>query len=480
MQLENTHTSAPARSSRLTVGGRLTLLPKPLLIMTAIAAALWLMPGIGRLVYLGLAIYAARGARQTIEALTLLVLVLLGNPLINAAEGDTYRWLVIAAGFGRVIWDLVFQERAIQIPMGPVGILGAFIVWTVVVSVLVSMLPTVSVLKVLTFGVGVCSILICFHSTRHLSGYWRSWFYTFSVFVIGVSLAVFAAGLGYWRTREGFQGVFSHPQILGPVAAIIGAWLTGRFLQNEDRPHPVLLVTMGATWVFVFLSGARTAAFAALGGFMLMGGSLLGSRLRHAALSNLWSLRTVGFAFLLMGTIVVFMPKVSNVMEGFLQKSNQRPTAGLSSDPKSILQASRGALMERSMNNFYESPWVGIGFGVPSNLGNFGSVETVGGIPVSASVEKGFMPTAMLEEVGIIGTGFVLFFLGLISLPVVRWGGVAINWMYWTALLMNGGSAIFFSVGGLGLVMWIVVGFCYAQAMRCKERYMSEAPSAWL
>ena len=131
--------------------------------------------------------------------------------------------------------------------------------------------------------------------------------------------------------------------------------------------------------------------------------------------------------------------------------------------------------MERSMANFYESPLVGIGFGVPSDFGRFGSVETVGGIPLSASIEKGFMPTAMLEEVGIIGTGLVLIFLGLISFPIVQWGGIAINWMYWTALLMNGGAAVFFSVGGLGIIMWIVVGFCYAQAAERRERCLSKA-----
>jgi hypothetical protein len=385
---------------------------------------------------------------------------------------------VIAAGFGRVIWDIFFQERAIQAPRGPVGVLGVFVIWAVVVSVLVSKLPTLSVLKVLTFGVGVCTILICFYSTRHLSAYWESWFYTFFVFVIGVSLVVFMAGLGYWRTREGFQGAFSHPQIFGPVSAIIGAWLTGRFLRNDDPFQTVLLVTIGAAWVFMFLSGARTAAFAALGGLLLAGGGLWGSQLRSTVLDGFWSFRVMGFAVLLLGTFTVFAPEVSTFVDGFLQKGDRRPTESVASGPQSILLASRGALMEQSMANFFESPLVGVGFGVPSDFGRFGSVETVAGVPVSASVEKGFMPTAMLEEVGIIGTGFMLIFLGLVSLPIVRWGGVAINWMYWTALLMNGGSAVFFSVGGFGLIMWIVVGFCYAQAAERRERCLSQVSNA--
>jgi hypothetical protein len=340
---------------------------------------------------------------------------------------------------------------------------------SIVFAVLVSVLPTVAILKVLTFSVGVSTILICFYSTRHLSTYWRAWFYTFFVFSIGASIVVLIAGVGYLRTQEGFQGVFSHPQIFGPIAGIIGVWLTGRFILSDDKPHLVLLATIGMAWVFVLLSGSRTAAFAALGGALLAGGSLFMSRVRKPFWDFLLSPRLAVLAFLLIGATVTFAPELSTIFSDFIQKERAGSAVSLRSESTNILQESRGALMERSMANFYESPWVGIGFGVPSDPRALGSVETVGGIPVSATVEKGFMPTAMLEEVGIIGTGFVLFFLGLISISVVRWGGMPINWMYWTALLINGGAAIFFSVGGLGLVMWMVIGFCYAQAESCKE-----------
>jgi hypothetical protein len=48
---------------------------------------------------------------------------------------------------------------------------------------------------------------------------------------------------------------------------------------------------------------------------------------------------------------------------------------------------------------------------------------------------------------------------------------MAINWMYWTTLAINGGAAVFFSLGGLGLVMWILIGFCYSQAVARRDVY---------
>jgi hypothetical protein len=86
------------------------------------------------------------------------------------------------------------------------------------------------------------------------------------------------------------------------------------------------------------------------------------------------------------------------------------------------------------------------------------------GVPVSASSEKGFMPTAMLEEVGLFGTLLVVLIMLAISIPVLRLGRFPVVWTYFAALLINVGAAVFFSLGGVGFFMWLMIGFCYGQA----------------
>lgn len=83
------------------------------------------------------------------------------------------------------------------------------------------------------------------------------------------------------------------------------------------------------------------------------------------------------------------------------------------------------------------------------------------GIPVSATVEKGFMPTAVLEETGVLGAVLILVLLAFLVVPVARYGDIVAFWILSTALLLNFGEMIFFTMGGNGLYLWIVMGFCY-------------------
>ncbi len=91
-------------------------------------------------------------------------------------------------------------------------------------------------------------------------------------------------------------------------------------------------------------------------------------------------------------------------------------------------------------------------------------VKTFLGIPISASTEKGFIPTAVLEETGLIGTVFWLYFIfSLIRLALksndIRW--IA---MFFGCLFVNVGEAVFFSVGGIGLHLWLLIGLAIGVA----------------
>jgi hypothetical protein len=436
------------------------LLRKPIIVFTILVAVLAVVPAaVGSAVYVLLALYAMRGQRETIEAFTVMFLVLLGNPVMDAEGGDMFRWLVLLAGFARLVWDSVIGGLVVRMPNAVTAVLGAFFCWGGVGAFL-SNVPMLSLLKLVSFGVGITTILLCFFATMHLADYWRSWFYTFFIFALFASIVLLPLGLGYIRTNQGFQGIFSHPQIMGPVAATATAWFSGIFL-SENRPvrwHLVLGMLIGG--VIVFMSGARTGLFALGVGLILVFTMLWSSKIRTVSLDILAQPKLWVTALIVCAGLGFYASEVTTMATNFIYKDDI--SEGGSTE---VFQASRGDLMAKSMKNFRARPVAGIGFGVPSSFGNYGRrVESVMGIPVGASSEKGFMPSAMLEEVGIVGTGLMIIFLWFVSASVVQWGGLAITWMYWACLLINVGAAVFFSIGGLGFFVWLIVGFCYTQA----------------
>ena len=119
---------------------------------------------------------------------------------------------------------------------------------------------------------------------------------------------------------------------------------------------------------------------------------------------------------------------------------------------------SRGAGLADQWQNFRAHPFIGTGFGVNPGGGFVGSPVTVLGIPISAPVEKGFLPTAVLEEVGIPGALAFLVLVGALVRQAYRTGDLVWLAVLLTCLFVNLGEAVFFSMGGLGLLFWLWMG----------------------
>ena len=118
--------------------------------------------------------------------------------------------------------------------------------------------------------------------------------------------------------------------------------------------------------------------------------------------------------------------------------------------------------MGEMWENIQEKPFFGIGFGVASNIQEMNiKRDPLLGLPIGAAVEKGVLPLAVLEEVGLVG--FSVVFAWLFSL-LRRWGrgGVMSVSVGLTALLLNMGEATFFSPGGMGLLSLVLIGWVVA------------------
>ena len=138
---------------------------------------------------------------------------------------------------------------------------------------------------------------------------------------------------------------------------------------------------------------------------------------------------------------------------GFIRKGQSQVTVEQS------FESSRGRGIADQWANFNASPLFGIGFGVSLGSSFKPVFDSFTGLPLSASVEKGFLPTAILEETGIFGaTFFVVFLLSLIR-HVFSKIDLVLPWVFLASLFVNTGEMIFFSAGGLGLYIWLLMGW---------------------
>lgn len=431
---------------------------KTLLVLFGIFAISLVVPAIKPLIYLILAVHALRGAKETIEAFSLLFIILMGNPAIFGTSGTGLRWVVILMGFAGTFWRMIRKGGSNQTDSNIITIWLFFLI-LFPISILTSKVPSVSTFKLISFFIGALTVFHCFRTTRQLQEYWKHWFYTIFVFLILASLLTFPLGYGFLRNGRGFQGIFNHPQTLGPVCGILGAWFMGEYIFSKNKKNLTVLLLGGTSIVFIFLSLARLG-LAMLGGSFILAYliSYLSGRRVIIPPFGQWIIFLSTLAFIFMA--IYDYESISNFIGGFIQK--REPTADLNA----AFYESRGFLIEASMSNFWQYPLLGIGFGVPTDyLAGFGNIETFMGIPIGASVEKGFFPSALLEEVGLFGTLITLILVISIISNVNRKGNFPLLWLVNTVLLLNIGEAVFFSFGGLGLFDWLMFGFCYNQAL---------------
>lgn len=285
--------------------------------------------------------------------------------------------------------------------------------------------------------------------------------------IIGTLVLVMFASLAYWPTGRAYlrqtrllTGVLVHSQILGVAAAMIAAFLGAQTL--VARPfrwwRPVAMV---ASLVCLYVSGARAGMLGFVGGMFAAGCyeaikaivSSARGRPRVVRSRLLWAGAAAAIVLTVAGgTIykrtVQFILKYDDA-EAVTIEGLQR-TAG-----------ARVMKVEDMRTNLRRHAIEGIGFGVPSDTDSFSNLvrDPILGLPVMATVEKGFMPLMMLEELGVPLGALSLVWLAAIGMACAKGGFVPLS-VYGTAIVSNFGEATFFSQGGNGLLLIILV--CWA------------------
>jgi O-antigen ligase len=299
---------------------------------------------------------------------------------------NLFRWVVL--GLGAFLAIAYYARMSNRIPFNYLHLLGLFTVIAAFASALVSVSPAMTVLKSLSLAA-----LFVYASI----GARTLWSRNPEPFVR--KLVLIAEGLVYFSAvcySASFE-VWGNPNSLGLIMGCL-CWpvLLWRFIlpangQSSARRFIPLLVC-GALLV---LSLSRASILAA---FLTTVFLLLGAR-RYRTLLTGMSL----FVAILLNAFLVIPERFQSASDTFLYKKGEHGN----------LMDSRQKPWERSLVTFREHPWLGLGFGVADNSGEWHPTYVTQG---QLTRERGSSYLTMLETTGAVGT----FFFALLLLALIR------------------------------------------------------------
>jgi hypothetical protein len=329
-------------------------------------------------------------------------------------------------------------------------------------SVIFSLIPTISVFKISIFTFGVFAIFTAAEEVMELHGReLEQWVFNLVAVavVLSVLLGVFLPGTAFLRSEfnnfNGIHGVLTHPQPFSVFLTVSIVYLAARLFDLKKLTKLSLATgLLLSMFVLVYFTRARIS-FAIMGGAgLLVLLSYVSNRRFQDQIGNVLSSKTL---FLLLGGLgaVIFL-NLNTVLGGareFIFKNGRNGYSVAES-----FEGSRGFLILKQINNINENPFTGIGFGIPSSMRNLSVTrDPVFGLPIQAEVEKGIMYLAVVEENGVFLGVAILFFM--IYLMIRAWSPTAVAGfaLVSACLLVNIGEAIFFSLGGIGLYVWLLL-----------------------
>lgn len=289
--------------------------------------------------------------------------------------------------------------------------------------------------------------------------------------LIGVGSIVFGVSRNFRQLKtaegtiysaSGFNGAFVHPNAHATYASMLIAFLAVIWILSRYRRTWLTLPLMACWFVFMGWSGSRTAFIASLCAIAMniAYARPVRNRLGWRLWPNVNRLTLVSVAVVASVTVMILdISTGGSVTKSVVSFINKGSDTAL--DTQQII-SSRKQLVEYSWQNFNENPLFGIGFGV-AKTEMFRSLATL----FTAPAEKGFLPTAILEEGGLLGTGAFLIFLLMFVGDLLRDRNIAGLITFITFLITNIGEVTIFAPGGGGAFGWTMVGAAMVLGDRC-------------
>lgn len=400
------------------------------------------------------------GIRQAMQGFALAAFIKYLNPAIYHFPGEVgiVAWLTLILGGFRILAKTGFRRFHDLLP------LLAFVAVAMVLSVAQdNESQAVSAIKLIVFAY-VTSAVIAGVLALNQEDISRMtvWMFSLMAAIVLLSVCTFPfPAIAYALNGTGFQGILNHPQSFGPLLAPLACWSIASAIFSGRSVVKGLSIGGGLIGL-MFLSEARTAIVASL---LSLTVTLFVVIFRQKAFSGFRFGRAITIiigAVVAFATTVLLSAGVREKLLGFIFKHNSKTVEAA--------LATRAGGIASQWENFLNSPLIGYGFGVYPGGRFRAEVTEFWGIPISAPVEKGFLPTAVLEETGIIGAVALIFLLGYMTRLAMKYRDAAWIALFFACITVNVGEMVFFSVGGIGLIYWLWIGLAIGPKQVEKEQ----------
>jgi O-antigen ligase len=308
-----------------------------------------------------------------------------GSGLPLAGAMNIFRWVVL--GLGAFLAIGYYARRANRVPFNYLHLLGFFTVIAAFASAIVSVNPSMTLLKALSLAA------LFVYASLGARALWSGNPAPFvRKLVLTAEVLVYFSAICYLASFE----VWGNPNSLGLIMGCL-CWpvLLWQFILPASRQgSPRRLIALLLCGALLVLSLARAPMIAA---FLTSIFLLVGARRYRTLLAGL-SL----FIAILLNVFLVAPQRFQETSETLMYKKGEHGN---------ILD-SRQKPWERSLSTFRQHPWLGLGFGAADNSSDTGFTYVTQG---AQTRERGSSYLTMLETTGVVGTiPFALLLLALL------------------------------------------------------------------
>lgn len=303
---------------------------------------------------------------------------------------------------------------------------------------------SLSILKAISWYILIVSLISFFYSINNADKNIIFKGVTSSL-LTGVFISIpllFFPEIGMVVNNSGFQGITNQPQVFGTIAGLSAIISLIFFLRNNSF---IFLIYFLFSIFLVYASQSRTAGLAFFIAFICLLFNVFYSNFINQ--KNFFSSKSFLYSFFLVLSAPFILLKFHEEIMIYI---NKREDTGFTT----VSQSSRGGLIENmfvNINNYWAQ---GIGFGIPSDFDFSDTVYLpILDIPISLAVEKGVFYIALIEELGFLFGGIV--FILLLSILFNKFFNNFYSPLILFVLGTNFAENTFFSIGGLGMLLWV-------------------------
>lgn len=339
-----------------------------------------------------------------------------------------------------------------------------FLIGVILLSVVNSQIISISIFKIIYFTLGVTTlVLLTLHSKDDYNSI-ISWFQSFFVIVIFSSFVVYIArsSVGYLRNGDGFQGIVNHPQTFSVFLSLAIAFIIGRIFETDKNKVILYITLLMAVFLMIESKGRVGFSSLALTTLTLVFLILFRKDLRTIFSKKANSQFTLIIIFLVPILFIFSIDYIESILESVINKRYDTL--------EESLRNIRSGQVSEIFHNINNNPWGGIGFGIPSSESSLSLIkrDPFFGIPIGLPTEKGFLPLAVQEEIGAIGSILFLPFFYFIIREILSGQSISVVLMAICCIFTNLGEMTFFSFNGIGLFIWLIIAIAVSKNSKPK------------